>query len=156
MRKLAHGLLLALGWPGQASAQRFVLDTGAVVRAQLETTTVTGEVRQFFTDTSTQLVICPQARQPCADREDRLVVQIGTIKSLFVRGKQTGFFGLLGFYVGALAEMAATRRTDGGLVAGGFGGAALGALIGSKKIGWVPVFPCFHACAAGHFPELER
>ena len=153
MKTSAVIFLLALCWPCGADGQRFVLDTGAIVQVQLDTGTVTGEVRQFYTDTSSQLVICLKARQPCAAPVDLVVIQTATIKHLFVRGKQTGFFGLMGFYMGALAEGVASRRTDAGMVLGGFGGAALGALIGSKQTGWVPVFPCFHACAGGHYPE---
>ena len=123
------------------------------MRAQLDTSTVTGEVRERFTDSSSQLVICPTTRRPCANLEDLSILSVGSIRSLLVRGKQQGVFALLGFYVGALAEAGITRRADVGMVLGGFGGGALGALIGSKKVGWMPLFPCAHACAAGHYPQ---
>ena len=153
--RISHLLLLATFGPSLASAQALVLDTGAVVRAQLDSATVIGEVRHFYADSSSQLVMCPIVRNPCAHAADLLIVPTSAIKNLSVRGKQTGGFGLMGFYLGALLEIGISRRTD-GLLAGGFGGAALGAFIGSKSIGWVPIFPCAHACAAGRYPEPRR
>jgi hypothetical protein len=131
----------------------FVLDSGAMVRAQLDTATLTGEVRKRFTDSSADIVICLTHRRPCANPEDLLILPVGSIRRLAVRGKQTGSFALLGFYLGALAEMGLARHVDTGMLAGGFGGGALGALIGSKSVGWLPLFPCMHVCAGGHYPQ---
>ena len=146
-------LFLAVCTPSLAPAQRFVLDSGAIVRAKLDSMTVTGEVRERFTDSSSTIVICPRDRHPCTNAENLRMVRVGAIKRLAVRGKQTGSFALLEFYLGALAEMGVTHHTDVGLLAGGFGGGALGALIGSRSKGWVPLFPCLHVCGAGHYPE---
>lgn len=144
--------------PTTALPQAVFLDSGARVRAHIDTATVTGRVLVPFTPSrSKDLVLCDERRSGCIGIDSSTTLPVTRIKRLSVWGKETGFLGLLGLYLGGItgASLHASDDADRGgkMFLGFIVGGALGAAIGSRLMGWVPVFPCFHACAAGRYPQ---
>jgi hypothetical protein len=97
--------------------------------------------------TSRSVIIAPEGDSTAA--QDTLFFD--ALRSLDVRGKSGGRWGLFGLYTGGLAG-AMIRKPDtaedgGPMLLGMLGGALLGAFIGSRVESCLPLFPCYHACA---------
>lgn len=140
--------------PEPERTPRVILNAGAQVRAQLADREVIGQVLAPYTPDSQQIVICEARQARCAGPDDPRAVRLpmDAVRRLSVWGKQTGFGTYFGFFSGALAG--SLRDPNGAeIILGGFLGGALGWVIGSRANGWVLVFPCYHACAAGEYPE---
>lgn len=162
-KPLGRCILLAilLAQPAWGQKHGFAtLDSGAIVRLHLDTTTITGYVLVPFSPESEYIAVCDNRLAPCdgIDGPGALRVPVTSIKHLQVHGKLTGGLGLMGLYGGGLVGGLSGGHTPrdpsmGGMAIGMVGGALIGAFVGSRTTGWVPVWPCFHACAAGHYPE---
>ena len=144
--------------PEPEVAPRFILHSGARVHAQLTDRQVIGRLVVPFTPDSQHIAICESRQAPCVGLDDPGTVRLpmDSVKRLQVWGKQSGFGTYFGFYSGALGGSFVngwSRESGAGLLLGGFLGGALGWAIGSRVDGWVLVFPCYHACAAGEYPE---
>ena len=108
---------------------------------------------------SPRLLLCAEPATQCASIGDSSAVAVssGSIKSMTVRGKTSGMGFYLGVYggglVGALSGGSLRDPDTKGMALGMVVGAVVGSVLGSHISGWIPVFPCFHGCAAGTYPE---
>lgn len=167
-RRSFRALLLLLGaigspWTPGASAQEgegqsdpgLLLRPGSKVRVEQDSLSMTGILRRPFTLDSASLVLC--GASACAGSEpDVLVVPLSEIRRLDVWGARTGVGTYAGIYGGMLAVILAFRPEEGveplAILGGVFGG-AIGGFLGSRWNGWVRVFPCYHGCATGVYPD---
>jgi hypothetical protein len=136
---------------------RLVLNPGARVRARLQDgSELTGTVLVRYAWNDERLVVCEDQRT-CAgpDAPEALTLVVAGLKSLAVRGRMSGVGVYGGAMMGAGIGAYLGGEDDGGLLmgvgmmAGGFGGAWLG----KRTTGWVSIFPCFHGCADGEYPD---
>ena len=141
---------------------RLLLNPGARVRMRLrDRRVVTGHVLVPYTFDSTHIVVCPDG-SGCAGpgAPAALTLTADSLRSLSVRGRADGLGGYMGAMLGGLAGLSAEKETDseGGLffAAGVFAGMFAGSKIGSWIVDWISVFPCFHGCAYGVYPEPPR
>jgi hypothetical protein len=132
------------------------LNPGAVVRAQLhDDRIVTGPILVRFTPDSTALTVCDSTAGAClsSTAAGSLRLRLADIRRLAVRGKAAGVGAYGGALVGGLvgAIMSSERKAS-SIGVGLVGGSLIGTAIGSRTTTWVPVFPCWHACARGEYP----
>jgi hypothetical protein len=125
---------------------RFVVDSGALVRAQLRTgAVVTGRLLETLVRGSPHLVLCGAApTAPCDPATGAGVRRLATadLAQLAVRGRMT-HIGLYGFYLGVIGGVLADRRDTGLIpVPTGVAAGALAAAVGSRIGGWVPLMAC--------------
>jgi hypothetical protein len=138
---------------------RLLLNPGARVKMRLrDRRVVTGHVLVPYTFDSTHIVVCPDGSE-CAGpgAPAALTLRADSLRSLSVRGRADGLGGYMGALLGGLAGLTAEEETDseGGLffAAGVFAGMFAGSRIGSWIVDWISVFPCFHGCAYGVYPD---
>jgi hypothetical protein len=124
-----------------------MVDSGALVRVRLAGGgVVTGRLLATYVRGGPEIVLCETpSPAPCggpgAPGARRLAV--ADVRTLAVRGRTGGTYGLFGFYLGMLAGVAADRH-DTGMIAvpSGVALGALAGLVGSRVTGWIPLFPC--------------
>jgi hypothetical protein len=137
-----------------------VLNPGARVRARLaDGREVRGRVIAAFTSDSQHLSVCAEPATQCSSSGDSSVVVLSpeSMRSLSVRGKASGGGFYLGVYggglAGALSGGSLREPSFPGMALGMVVGAITGTVLGSRMTAWIPVFPCYHGCAAGSYPE---
>jgi hypothetical protein len=130
--------------------ERLVLDSGTRVRVRpAGKPAVEGYLLVPYAPENDSLRMCADVEgRLCSDSTGPGVRRFAVreLEGVALRGRQTGNYGLLGLYTGALsgAVLAHDRTTDTGdfMVLGLVVGAVVGGFIGNHVDGWIPLFPC--------------